>query len=136
MNALRRVGVMNVASFVISADREKWFLLARLCRPGARSRGLNTERMNCSYSNDLAWYYCILSSAGSAPASGMKRGWPYTKLAVLEFRGLGVQIPVRARGYLGAFAKLRKATNSFVMPVRSCAWNSMKFDTSIFRQSV
>jgi hypothetical protein len=42
MKAMRRVGVMNVASFVISVDREKWFLLARLCRPGARSRGLNT----------------------------------------------------------------------------------------------
>lgn len=46
MKALRRVGVMNVASFVISADREKWFLVARLCRPGARSRGLNTESMD------------------------------------------------------------------------------------------
>ena len=93
MKAMRRVGVMNVASFVISPDREKWFLLARLCRPGARSRALNTERMNCFYSNDLAWYYCILSSARSVAGSGLKRGWHNTKLAVLEFRGLGVEIP-------------------------------------------
>ena len=60
----------------------------------------------------------------------MNRGWPNTKLSVLEFRGLGVQIPVRRRGYLGAFAKLRKATSSFVMPGRSSAWNSMQFDMS------
>jgi hypothetical protein len=132
MKAMRRVGVMNVASFVISADREKWFLVARLCRPGARSRGLNTELMNCFYSNDLAWYCCILSSAGSLPGSRIKRGWHNTKLAVLEFRGLEVQIPPRARGILRP-----KATSSLVMPVRLSAWNSMKVDMSnIFRQSV
>jgi hypothetical protein len=64
MKALGSVGVMNVASFVISADKEKWFLLARLCRPGARSGGLNTERINSPYSNDLAWHCCILRDLG------------------------------------------------------------------------
>ena len=61
MKALRSVGVMYVASFVISADRVRWFLVARLCRPGARSSGLNVERMPCFYSNDLARYYCYSS---------------------------------------------------------------------------
>jgi len=65
MKALRRVGVINVASFVISADREKWFLLARLCRPGARSRGLNRERMNCFYAT--TWPGSTVFTASQCP---------------------------------------------------------------------
>jgi hypothetical protein len=45
--------------------------------------------------------------------------------------------------FLGAFAKLRKATISFVMPVRPSSWNSanngqiyIQFNLTIFRKSV
>jgi hypothetical protein len=100
---------MNVASFVISADREKWFLLARLCRLGARSRGLNTERLNCFYINDLAWYYCILSSAESVPGIWDEAWQALHGFGCIGIPGIGGSNPSKNKGLFGRIRKIAKS---------------------------